>query len=156
MVSVYFFLAKLDNASILLHIHFFNSLSQGLEMMFCRTPIILCMTLLALLKGCDSKETTQSYDYIIVGGGTCGLVVANRLSELPDVSVLVIEAGASVLNNSNVTDTTLLGTLPVGTSIDWQYKTVNQTYGDNEQHTMNAGKAIGGTSTINGELELYV
>ena len=123
--------------------------------MWYKTSTILYMTVTALLKCCLSKGVTPSYDYIVAGGGTCGLVVANRLSELPNVSVLVIEAGASVLNNSNVTDTTLLGTLPVGTSIDWQYKTVNQTYGDNEQHTMNAGKAIGGTSTINGELELH-
>ena len=121
-----------------------------------KNSIILFVALVALLKPCCAKQTIQLYDYIIVGGGTCGLVVANRLSELPDVSVLIIEAGASVLNNSNVTDTSLLGTLPVGTSIDWQYKNVSQTYSDNQQHTMNAGKAIGGTSTINGQSELCI
>lgn len=44
------------------------------------------------------------YDYIVVGGGTSGLVVANRLSELNNVTVAVIEAGASVFNNENVTN----------------------------------------------------
>lgn len=44
------------------------------------------------------------YDYIVVGGGTSGLVVANRLSELNNVSVAVIEAGGSVYTNENVTD----------------------------------------------------
>ena len=90
------------------------------------------------------------YDYVIVGAGTCGLVVANRLSELANVSVLVIEAGDSVLNNTNVTDTNPFSFASLGTAIDWQYEAANQTYADGKPQMMNAGKAIGGTSTING------
>jgi choline dehydrogenase-like flavoprotein len=41
----------------------------------------------------------DSFDYIVVGGGTSGLVVANRLSEDADVRVLVIEAGADKRND---------------------------------------------------------
>lgn len=98
-----------------------------------------------------SPRATASYDYIVVGGGTCGLVIANRLSENSSVSVLVIEAGDSVLNNTNVTATDGYGNA-FGTPIDWAYKTVAQTYANNGVHTLRAGKAIGGTSTINGKL----
>lgn len=96
------------------------------------------------LDGSDSH-----YDFVIVGGGTSGLVVANRLSELGDVSVAVIEAGDSVLNNHNVSTTTGYG-LSFGTAIDWAYQTEDQIYAGGSKQTMRAGKAIGGTSTING------
>lgn len=49
----------------------------------------------------DSKELLPSYDYIVIGGGTSGLTVANRLSEDPLSSVLVIEAGVLVPQGSN-------------------------------------------------------
>lgn len=43
--------------------------------------------------------TKSSYDYVVIGGGTAGLVVAARLSENPDVSVAVLEAGANRLDD---------------------------------------------------------
>ncbi|KAJ5894614.1 hypothetical protein N7495_006305 [Penicillium taxi] len=94
--------------------------------------------------GSDSR-----YDFVIVGGGTSGLVVANRLSELKGVSVAVIEAGDSVLNSHNVSTVNGYG-LTFGSDIDWAFQTENQTYAGGARQTMRAGKAIGGTSTING------
>ncbi|KAH9889211.1 GMC oxidoreductase [Xylariomycetidae sp. FL2044] len=101
--------------------------------------------------GCikNSTSSISSYDYIIVGGGTSGLVVAKRLSEDPAVSVLVIEAGDSVESNVNVTDPLGYG-YAFGTEIDWAFQTVEQKYADNAPQTLRAGKALGGTSTING------
>lgn len=92
----------------------------------------------------------SQYDFVIVGGGTSGLVVANRLSEMREVTVVVIEAGDSVFNNFNVTSVTGYGR-SFGTALDWAYQTEDQRYAGGSKQIMRAGKAIGGTSTINGK-----
>lgn len=100
--------------------------------------------------GHRARAGADEYDYIVVGGGTSGLVVANRLSEDPSVSVLVIEAGDSQLTNPNVTDIDGYG-LAFGTDIDFAFSTMPQTYANNASTTLRAGKALGGTSTFNGK-----
>jgi hypothetical protein len=99
-------------------------------------------------------RSNPTYDYVIVGAGTSGLVIANRLSEL-NVTVAVIEAGDSQLNNVNVSNPMGYG-LAFGSEIDWAYQTTGQAYAGNTTQIMRAGKAIGGTSTINGTLQLYL
>ncbi|KAK4498807.1 hypothetical protein PRZ48_009317 [Zasmidium cellare] len=91
----------------------------------------------------------DAYDYVIVGGGTCGLVLANRLTEDPNVTVAVVEAGASVKDSYNVTQIENFF-VNYGTSIDWAYPSVPQEYSNGRVLTYNAGKALGGSSTING------
>ncbi|KAI0527870.1 GMC oxidoreductase [Xylaria bambusicola] len=99
--------------------------------------------------GSAQAACSETFDYIIAGAGTCGLVLANRLSVDPNIRVAVIEPGEDVRNNVNVTDPALF-TIPFGTSIDWQYSTTPQQAAGNRTIPWHAGKAIGGTSTING------
>lgn len=93
--------------------------------------------------------TATRFDYIIVGGGTCGLVLANRLSEDPNVTVAVIEPGEDVRDNPNVTDPGNF-IVPFDTSIDWSYPSRAQPGAANRSFSFHSGRAIGGTSTING------
>lgn len=101
--------------------------------------------------------TSAVFDYVIVGGGTAGLVIANRLSSRPNVTVAVIEAGSAVHNNPNVT------TIPkspaeygrwLGTSLEWNYTTTPQKHGANRTLPYYAGKGIGGSTLINGRTYL--
>ncbi|KAG6915821.1 hypothetical protein DXG01_009654, partial [Tephrocybe rancida] len=91
-------------------------------------------------------------DYLIVGGGTAGLVLAERLTEDPKVSVLVIEAGGDGLGNVDISDIGRVGAA-WGTDIDWQFPTQPLKYANNRQLTPSPrGKVLGGSSAINGDV----
>jgi choline dehydrogenase-like flavoprotein len=104
---------------------------------------------LACSVGKSTAAVVESFDYIIVGAGTSGLVVANRLSEDPSVTVAVIEPGSDERDNVNVTATGSFGA-SFNTPMDWAYSTVEQPDAGNRALPLHAGKAWGGTSTING------
>ena len=97
----------------------------------------------------STKTSAQTFDYLIIGGGTSGLTLANRLSEIPNITIAIIEAGDSVLNNPNVTNVNGF-TLALGTYIDWQYESTNQTHANGRMIEYHSGKALGGSSAING------
>lgn len=93
--------------------------------------------------------STDSYDYIIVGAGTCGLLLANRLSQDANFTVAVIDPGADERNNPDVVNPlSWLGLM--GSSVDWNYASVPQTTLGGRVLAYDAGKGIGGTSLING------
>ncbi len=121
----------------------------------CRSVLIWATVLFSQAHGrvLGTEEAAQinstSFDYVILGGGTAGLVVASRLSENPNITVLVIEAGDFERHNPNVTATTNLG-LAKQTRIDWQYESAPQIYGGNQSLIWSAGKGLGGSSLING------
>ncbi|KXX73018.1 Glucose oxidase [Madurella mycetomatis] len=105
-----------------------------------------CHTLLlAYVAGARS----ETFDYVIAGAGTAGLVIANRLSDRPDISVAVIEPGDDQRNNPNVT-TINWSFASLDRSLTWQYDSVPQPNLGGKSLSYFAGKAIGGSSSING------
>ncbi|KAG8715529.1 hypothetical protein FRC08_010486 [Ceratobasidium sp. 394] len=109
--------------------------------------VIVAASLTSLVSSAAAGATT--YDYVVVGGGTAGLVVATRLSENPNVSVAVLEAGGTGIGNANITDLRNRY-LPYGTQVDWVLPTVPQTAAGNRIYTHVQGKVLGGSSAING------
>lgn len=94
----------------------------------------------------------KSFDYVIVGGGTAGLVLANRLSADGSNSVAVIEAGPSGYedNDKFVVPSAMLYDSAVNTQYDWQYKTTSQKHLNGKEKSWPRGKVLGGSSAING------
>ncbi|KAJ5173317.1 glucose-methanol-choline (gmc) oxidoreductase [Penicillium capsulatum] len=95
----------------------------------------------------------EKADYVIAGGGTAGLVVAARLSENPEVTVLVLESGPDGTNDPRVKD---LKNWPatLGSELDWKYQSVEQTGLNNRKQDHPAGRILGGSSAINGGIYL--
>ncbi len=90
----------------------------------------------------------ETYDYVIVGAGSAGCVLANRLSEDPDVRVLVLEAGPM--------DHNLFIHMPAGVYRVWKDRKINWNYQSTRQLAMAdrnvpipRGKVVGGSSSIN-------
>ncbi|KAK6519076.1 hypothetical protein TWF281_003764 [Arthrobotrys megalospora] len=95
-----------------------------------------------------SAFAATAFDYVIVGGGTAGLVVANRLTANPHIKVGVLEAGADGLDDPIIFTPGKVG-WAVGTSYDWSFQTTPQPELGNRVIPWSRGKALGGSSAIN-------
>ncbi|PHH86648.1 hypothetical protein CDD83_9934 [Cordyceps sp. RAO-2017] len=95
-------------------------------------------------------DPSPSSQYIVVGGGTAGLVVASRLSEDPGVDVLVLEAGRDLSEDPRIMTPALWTTL-MGSDADWRFRTVSQPGLGDRCIWEPQGKALGGSSAINGQ-----
>ncbi|KAK4701635.1 hypothetical protein P7C70_g4599, partial [Phenoliferia sp. Uapishka_3] len=95
-------------------------------------------------------DSASTFDYIIVGGGTAGLVLANRLSgDERNFSVLVIEAGEDPRGIPMIEDPNQMIQLAFSKQHSWNWPTSNQTVGG-KRHNILGGKVLGGSSSING------
>jgi choline dehydrogenase len=93
----------------------------------------------------------REFDYIIVGAGSAGCVLANRLTEDPAVNVLLLEAGGP---DSNPFMRMPLGWRQVwrGPKDNWGYTSEPEPHCDGRRIFLPRGKVLGGTSSINGML----
>ncbi|KAH7370498.1 hypothetical protein BKA65DRAFT_488561 [Rhexocercosporidium sp. MPI-PUGE-AT-0058] len=93
----------------------------------------------------------STYDYIVCGGGTSGSVLAARLAEDPNTSVLVIEAGQ---HNSLLENTVMVGgwSQNFDTEADWNIVTEPSPGANGRQVKASRGKFLGGSSGVNGTL----
>jgi choline dehydrogenase-like flavoprotein len=98
----------------------------------------------------DRQNIDNEYDYIVIGAGSSGSVVASRLSEHAEFKILVVEAGSG---ETVVSDMPAMTKSLWGSEMDWNFKISQQNnsfMGYNGNYgSYTQGKVMGGSSTIN-------
>ncbi|HEX7416656.1 MAG TPA: GMC family oxidoreductase N-terminal domain-containing protein, partial [Steroidobacteraceae bacterium] len=92
----------------------------------------------------------SQYDYVIVGAGSAGCVLAARLSEDPEVSVLLLEAGGSEQRHWLMKMPLAWRDTFMDPKIAWGFMSEPEPYADNRRVAAPRGKVLGGCSSVNG------
>lgn len=114
----------------------------------------LLLTVAAARREREKRQLSKDYDYVIIGGGTAGLVLAERLSEDAGVEVAVIEAGTyyeianPILSTIPAGDTVFVGADPGDGNrlVDWNFVTTPQEGANGRRVHYVRGKCLGGSS----------
>jgi choline dehydrogenase len=97
------------------------------------------------------RDAARVWDFVIVGGGSAGCALANRLSADPATSVLVLEAGHSDFRFDPLIHMPAALPIPIGNRLyDWKYRTEPEPFMDGRRVYHARGKLLGGSSSING------
>ncbi|KAK0479231.1 aryl-alcohol oxidase precursor [Armillaria novae-zelandiae] len=111
--------------------------------------LALCSSALGAIYERFDKLPTLDFDFIIIGGGTAGNVLANRLTEDSNVSVLVLEAGGSTADALLTQVPFFSPNISSGTAWDWNFTTTEQTGLLGRSISYPRGFGLGGSSAVN-------
>jgi choline dehydrogenase len=104
------------------------------------------------LSGSVTVPDRTDFDYIIVGAGSAGCVLAGRLTEDPDVTVCLVEAGPSDVGD--IIAVPALGGQLIRSRYDWDYDTHGEPNCNGRRMFLPRGRVIGGTSSLNGQVHI--
>ncbi|KAJ7693420.1 aryl-alcohol-oxidase from pleurotus Eryingii [Mycena rosella] len=122
---------------------------QWLNTLFVLALSITLSSAILIENVADLTKLKLTFDFIVVGGGTAGNVIANRLSENPSNKVLVLEAGGSDANVLNVEVPFFAPRATPYTPQDWNYTTTAQTALKGRSLPYPRGFVLGGSSSVN-------
>src|SRR5260221_5755675 len=98
------------------------------------------------------NRNMNRFDYVVVGAGSAGCVIAARLSEDPQKRVLLLEAGPA--DGPDTMAVPRAWPSLIGSEVDWGYATVPQLAAGGMARQYPRGKGLGGSSSINGMIFL--
>ena len=96
--------------------------------------------------------TADRYEFVVIGAGSAGCALTNRLSSDPSASVLLLEAGGADDREAIRVPRQYFSLW--GTDVDWQYVSTPQSGTAGRTHLMPRGRVLGGTSSLNGMVYL--